>query len=39
MLNALKAEKKLDAGPIYIKKKISLAGSLDEIFFRISKKF
>ena len=37
-VNALKAEKKLDAGPIYIKKKISLAGSLDEIFFRISKK-
>ena len=37
-LNALKAESKLDAGPIYIKKKISLAGSVDEIFLRISKK-
>lgn len=37
-VNALKAEKRLDAGPIYIRKKISLAGSLDEIFFRISKK-
>ena len=37
-VNAIKAEKNFDAGPIYIRKKISLAGSLDEIFFRISKK-
>ncbi len=33
---ALKMTDKIDAGPIYLKKKISLAGSLDAIFSRIA---
>lgn len=35
---AIKTEKYIDAGPIYLKKKLSLNGSLNEIFIKISKR-
>ena len=35
---AIKAQKKIDSGPIYLRKKISLKGSLDKIFYEISEK-
>ena len=37
-VNAIKVEKNIDSGPIYIKKKINLDGNLEKIFFEISKK-
>ena len=37
-VNAIKVENNIDAGPIYIKKKINLDGNLEKIFFEISKK-
>lgn len=36
MLSALKCADGLDAGPIYLKEKLSLLGNADEIFFRAS---
>jgi len=35
-LTAFKCVKKLDSGPIYLKKKLSLDGNLEEIFSRVS---
>ena len=35
-LTALKMDKELDAGPVYLKKKLSLTGSASEIFLRSS---
>ena len=37
-ISALKAVKKMDAGPIYLKRDLSLAGSAEEIYRRASKK-
>ena len=37
MLSALKSEEELDAGPIYLKEKLSLHGSAEEIYIRASK--
>ena len=35
-VNAVKVQKKIDSGPIYVRKKVSLKGSLDNIFYNIS---
>lgn len=37
MISALKVEKGLDTGPIYLKKPLSLEGTAEEIFIRASK--
>ena len=37
MLSALRCEQKLDAGPIYMKERLSLQGTAEEIFLRASK--
>ena len=37
MLSAIKCVQKLDAGPIYLKERLSLHGSAEEIFLRASK--
>lgn len=37
MLSAIKCTEKIDAGPVYMKKKYSLKGNASKIFFRIEK--
>ena len=37
MISAIRCEKKIDAGPVYLKKKLSLDGTAEKIYLRAYK--